>query len=112
MSAKDRWRGLANLVGDAVEHGSRVVERVQKATAQRPFAILEKVPSVATVARGVHAVHDASVTAVHGAIRTVNRVATRTAIVVVDTLKERGDGDGTGTPAAPPAEPGAKRKDD
>jgi hypothetical protein len=101
MSAKEKWRGLAALVQDAVEHGSRAVERVQKATAQRPFAVLEKIPSIATVAKGVHAIHDASVSSVHGAIRTVNRVAGRTITVVVDAVQERGEGDGTAkaTPA-------------
>ena len=92
---RERWRGLAALVQDAVEHGSRAVERVQKATAQRTFAILEKIPPTADIARGIHAVHDASVSTVHGAIRTVNRVAGRTITVVVDAVGERGDGDGT-----------------
>jgi hypothetical protein len=103
MTARERWRGLAALVEDAVEHGSRAVERVQKATAQRPFAVLEKIPSIATVARGVHAVHDASVTTVHGAIRAVNRVASRTITVVVDTVTERGPDSPPPTrgPAAP-----------
>lgn len=104
MSTKERWRGLAALVQDAVDHGSRAVERVQKATAQRPFAVLEKIPSIATVARGVHAVHDASVTTVHGAIRAVNRVATRTAIVIVDTVTERGPAD------APPPSPNDRER--
>ena len=62
--------------------------------------MLEKIPSIATVARGVHAVHDASVTTVHGAIRAVNRVATRTAIVIVDTVTEHGP-DAPSTPKAP-----------
>jgi hypothetical protein len=102
MTARERWRGLTALVADAVEHGSRAVERVQKATAQRPFAVLEKIPSIATVARGVHAVHDASVTTVHGAIRAVNRVAGRTITVVVDTISERG-------PSEPPSKPGPRQ---
>jgi hypothetical protein len=108
MSTKERWRGLAALVQDAVEHGSRAVERVQKATAERPFAVLEKIPSIATVAKGVHAIHDASVSTVHGAIRTVNRVAGRTVTIVVDAVKERGDGNGTA--ATTPADDGVPKK--
>ena len=37
-----RWRGLKTLVHDAVEHGSRGIERVQKETAATPFGILEQ----------------------------------------------------------------------
>ena len=36
-----RVRGLVKLAGEAVEHGSRAVERVHRATTARPFAILE-----------------------------------------------------------------------
>jgi hypothetical protein len=67
-----RWRGLGALVRDAVEHGSRAVERIQKETAARPFAILEAIPGVAGPTRVVHVIHDATVSGVHGTIRVVN----------------------------------------
>jgi hypothetical protein len=73
VSARRRWRGLGALVRDAVEHGSRAVETIQKQTAARPFAILALIPSVAPVAKVVQTVHDLSVSGVHGAIRLVNR---------------------------------------
>ena len=74
MSNMKRWRGLAALVQSAVENGSIAIERVQKDTAKIPLGILEQVPEIAPVARGVHVVHDGLVSTVHGAIRSVTRV--------------------------------------
>jgi hypothetical protein len=68
----NRWRGAVALLRDAVEHGSRSVERILIETARRPFHILEQIPGVATPTRIVHGAHDASVSAVHAVIRTVN----------------------------------------
>ena len=42
-----RWRGLKSLVVDAVEHGSRAVEKIQIETMKLPFALLEQVADVA-----------------------------------------------------------------
>jgi hypothetical protein len=72
VSSLGRWRGAVALLRDAVEHGSRAVQRVQIETARRPFGIIEHIPGVAVPTRIVHDVHDASVTAVHEVIRTVN----------------------------------------
>ncbi len=83
-----RWRGLKSLLIDAVEHGSRAVERVQKETAARPFAILEDLPDVGAPAKIVHAVHDVAVTGVHGAIRVVNKLVGATADVAFDVLEK------------------------
>jgi hypothetical protein len=69
----ERWRGLVALVRDAVDGGSRAVERIQKETADKPFAILEAVPPIAVPAKIVHTVFDVSVAGVHGAVRLVNR---------------------------------------
>ncbi|HMI82705.1 MAG TPA: hypothetical protein VK550_01365 [Polyangiaceae bacterium] len=74
MNNVARWRGAVALVRDAVEHGSRAVQRIQIESARRPFGILERIPGVAEPTRVVHGVHDASVTAVHEAIRGVNVV--------------------------------------
>ena len=74
MSTFERWRGAAALVRDAVEHGSRAVQRIQIETARRPFAILERIPGVAGPTRIVHQVHDTSISAVHEAIRGVTLV--------------------------------------
>jgi hypothetical protein len=77
------WRGLSALVHDAVEKGSLAVEEIQKHTARRTFSILESIPPIAPVARGIHVVHDASVSSVHVAIRAVNRAV---GVVVASVL--------------------------
>lgn len=83
-----RWRGLKSLVQDAVEHGSRGIERVQKEMAATPFAILEQIPPLAVPAKGVHLIHDTAVSGVHGMIRLVNRVVGGTVDVVLDAVEE------------------------
>ncbi len=70
----ERWRGLKSLVVDAVEHGSRAVERVQKETARRPFEILARIPPLEVPVKGIHVIHDTAVGGVHGMIRFVNKV--------------------------------------
>jgi hypothetical protein len=84
-----RWRGLRALVTDAVEHGSRAVERVQLRMAKQTFDILEAIPPLALPAKGVHEIHDASVAGVHGMIRLVNRVVGETLDVVIDEVEKR-----------------------
>ncbi|HEY4116669.1 MAG TPA: hypothetical protein VGM56_02385 [Byssovorax sp.] len=74
MTDWKRWRGLASLVEDAVEHGSRAIERVHRETAKRPFDLLEQIPVVAPPTRVVRVVHDAIVTLSYGGVRAVNRV--------------------------------------
>lgn len=81
-----RWRGLKALVQDAVEHGSKAIERVQKETADRPFAILEQIPEISAPAKVVHLLHDASVSGVHGMIRIVNKLVGATADVAFDAI--------------------------
>lgn len=83
MTDLARWRGLVALVRDAVEHGSRAVERIQIETAKGPFTILEAIPGVAEPTRVVHAIHDATVTGVHGVVRLVARGVGATVDVVL-----------------------------
>ncbi len=82
-----RLRGLASLVADAVEHGTSAVERVHLATAARPFAILERIPPTALVARGVHVTHDAIASGVYGSIRAVSRLARTAASLALDAAE-------------------------
>jgi len=84
MSAKKRLRGLRALVQDVVEHGSKAVEEVHKATAARTFFVLEKIPPIATPAKVIHVVHDASLTGIYGVIRAVNRVVGKGLEVALD----------------------------
>ena len=69
-----RLRGLKDLAIDAVEHGSRSIERVQRDTARLPFDVLEQIPPIAAPVAGVRWVYDLSLSSTHGMIRLVNRV--------------------------------------
>jgi hypothetical protein len=86
-----RWRGLKALVQDAVDHGSKAIERVQKETAARPFAILEQMPDIGGPAKVVHVLHDAAVTGVHGAIRVVNKVVGASADAAFDAIEQKSE---------------------
>ncbi|MBS2028506.1 MAG: hypothetical protein JST54_11420 [Deltaproteobacteria bacterium] len=87
MSDMKRWRGLKDLVRDAVVEGSAAIERLQTETAARPFAIFERVPGVAKPAHVVHVVHDAAVAGTHVSIRAVTRVVSRGLDVALDALE-------------------------
>ena len=87
-----RWKGLRALLTDAVDQGTSAVERVHKATAARPFDILEKIPVVAPVSSGVRIVHDVTVAGVYETIRQVNRVVGATLSVTLDALEGAGEG--------------------
>jgi hypothetical protein len=93
----ERWRGLAALANDLVEHGSAAVERVHMRTAERPFRILEQIPAVAVPARVVHVVHDVTVTSVYATIRIANRVL-RASIGAGLELERRRRGESPGKP--------------
>jgi hypothetical protein len=84
MADMDRWRGLKALVVDAVEHGSRAVERIQMETAKTPFDLLEQIPPLAVPVKGIREIHDTAVAGVHGMIRLVNRVTGQTLDLVLD----------------------------
>jgi hypothetical protein len=101
----ERLRGLKSLVIDAVEHGSRAIEKVQKETARRPFALLEAIPPIAVPAKGVHLVHDTAVTATHTMIRVVNKVVGETLDVVLDTVEKAQASTPNGTAGREPADP-------
>ncbi|APR86804.1 hypothetical protein A7982_12153 [Minicystis rosea] len=84
-----RWRGLKSLVVDAVEHGSRAVERIQMEAARLPFDILEQIPPLTVPVKGVRAIHHGAVAGTHGMIRLVNRVVGDTLDVVFDVVEKR-----------------------
>jgi hypothetical protein len=88
MSSMKRLRGLRVLVGDAIEHGSSAVEVVHKATAARTFMVLEAIPPIATPAKVVHIVHDASLTGIYGIIRAVNKVVGKTLDIAIDVAEQ------------------------
>lgn len=69
-----RLKGLRALVEQAVEHGSKAVEKIHRDTANRTFDILEAIEPIALPVKVVHTVHDVSVATTYGAIRVVNKV--------------------------------------
>ena len=92
MNALDRWRGLKALAQAAVENASSAIARVQKDTARRPYAILELLPPIGGPTRGIHLVHDAVVTSVHGTIRLTTRAVGETLDVVFDAMSGEREG--------------------
>ncbi len=84
-----RWRGLRALVEDAVEHGSKAVEKVHRATADRTFTVLEAIPPIATPTKIVHAVHDLSVTTVYTSIRLANKLVGRGVELALDVSEAK-----------------------
>ena len=99
----NRLRGLRSLVEEAVEHGSKAVEHVHKATAARTFVALEAIPPIAAPARVLHAVHDLWLSGVYGAVRVGNRVVGKALEVAIDVAE-------AGAPAGP-GESAASRED-
>jgi hypothetical protein len=96
-----RWRGLKSLVADAVEHGSRAVQKVHMETARKPFAILEAIPPIAVPAKAVHVIHDAIVSTTYITIRAVNQVVSSAADVAIDIAESNQRNDAS----APPTDP-------
>jgi len=68
-NTRARWLGLSTLLTDAVEHATFAIEKIHMATAQRPFAIIERIPAISAPAELVHEVHDAIVTSTYKQIR-------------------------------------------
>jgi hypothetical protein len=87
MTTANRLRGLRALLEDAVDQGASAVERVHKATAARPFDVLEHVPPIAPAARGIRLVHDATVTGVYEAIRQINHLVGATLALTIDVVE-------------------------
>ena len=102
MTDTRRLRGLTALLGDAIEHGSRAVERVHLATANRPFAVLELIEGVAAPARIVHIVYDAAVKTTYEAVRVANRAVGAAIEAALDVVEAKGVETETETEAPPP----------
>jgi hypothetical protein len=101
----ERLRGLKSLVVDAVEHGSRAVERIQKETVGKPLDLLEQIPPLAVPVKGIHEIHDTAVSGIHEVIRLVNRVTGDTLDVVIAAVEKRQAEAAAEAAEAPPPEP-------
>jgi hypothetical protein len=91
MTQFKQWQGLRALIEDAIEHGSRAIERVHMETARRPFTIIEHIPVVAAPARAVHLAHDTLVSTTYAAVRLANRTLSVVLCVALDTLDAKAD---------------------
>jgi hypothetical protein len=69
-----RWRGLAELVVDAVEHGSAGVEKVHQWTARKPFEIAALVPRIARPARILAEAQGIAIAATYATVRQASRI--------------------------------------
>jgi hypothetical protein len=90
--SRPRVRGLVSLVRDAVDGGSRAVQKVQLGIAKRTFDILEAVPVVAAPTKVVHVLYDLSVNSTHGIIRGVNSLVGAVAEEAVDAYLAHREG--------------------
>ena len=74
MNNQTPLQGLAALLQDGVEHGSRAIEKVQLQVIARPIVLLEQLPPLAAPAKLVHTALDLAVRTTHGSVRAVNAV--------------------------------------
>jgi hypothetical protein len=88
MSELKKWRGLKALVQDAVENGSREVERIHLAETKLPFQILAQLPAFTKSARIAHGLHNAAVTTSYAAVRLVNRGVGAALDVVIEEVEK------------------------
>ena len=83
-----RWRGLKDLLQDAVDKGTTAVERVHKDVVRTPFAVLEHVPPLADPARRCWSLAERAISETYETIRAVNRMTGELVGVALD-LAER-----------------------
>lgn len=91
-----RWRGLKDLLRDAVEQGTHAIERVHLDTARRPFAVLKRIPPLSEPAQGIHQVHDTFVKLSYGNVRLATRALSGAADVAFDAVARTGEEHTTG----------------
>ena len=82
-----RWRGLKDLVVDAVHHGVTAVEGVHRRTMRATVEVIALAPGLAGPARTVGAVQDAACAATYETIRLVNGLVGAAADVVLDAAE-------------------------
>ena len=82
-----RWRGLKDLVVDAVHHGVTAVEDVHRRTMRATVEVIALAPGLAGPARTVGAVQDAACAATYETIRLVNGLVGAAADVVLDAAE-------------------------
>lgn len=84
-----RWRGLKDLLVDAVHHGAAGVETVHRHTARTTIDLIARVPGLRGPAREVGAVQDTAIAATYEAIRRVNGAVATVVGLVLDVAERR-----------------------
>ncbi len=82
-------RGLKDLIQDAVAAGVNITEETHQAIARQPYALLEKIPIIATPAHVIENVQQTVTSGVYQTIRAVNQVSGAFANQVLDRLEEK-----------------------
>jgi hypothetical protein len=70
-----RWRGLKDLVVDAVDRGAAEVEKVHRDSVRLPLQLIARVPRLAGPARAVAGIADTALAATYGSVRLATRAA-------------------------------------
>lgn len=83
-------QGALALLKTGIAEGSRRIEDLHLAIADKPFRVLGRVPAVAEVSGVVRHVHDGITRGVHLAIRGVAEVGLDAAVRVLDLTHARG----------------------
>ncbi|HEX7667048.1 MAG TPA: hypothetical protein VF407_21105 [Polyangiaceae bacterium] len=74
MSSLEKWRGVKDLVVDAVDHGSQAIEKIHLASSQRVFGVIRMVPGADVPARLVENIYEGSVKRSYGSVRFVAKL--------------------------------------
>ena len=99
-----RWRGLKDLIEDAIDQGSRAIEEIHGQAGGWVFDLLEQVPPLAKPARLARSLQQTVIARTYGTIRLVNRVVGGIAAIAIDAA-----GAGPGKTSAPPGDRSSRR---
>jgi hypothetical protein len=84
-----RCRGLAELLRDAVHHGTIAVERVHQHVARTPLEVIAHLPPLAAPARRFAALQGAWIGATYSTIRAVNGAVGVLAVAAAEWAERR-----------------------
>ncbi len=82
-----RWRGLKDLIEDAIDQGSTAVGEIHGQAGRWVFDLLERVPPLAAPARLARSLQQAIVARTYGSIRLVNRLVGGIVAIAIDVAE-------------------------
>jgi hypothetical protein len=101
MSKHKEWRGLKDLLIDAVEQGTSAVERVHLEIARRSFFAVKQVPAIREPTQNVESLYNSVVAATYASVRAVTRTVGSALDVAIDALEAADDERGAKHAAKP-----------